>query len=49
VQDAPHAWGTAHLDFLHRHLPYTHGIPGERWPTILMNQINPGLVAASRR
>ena len=37
------AWGTAHLEFLRRHLPYRHGMPGGRWPTILMNRINPAL------
>jgi predicted transposase YbfD/YdcC len=41
------AWGAAHLDFLRRHLPYEHGVPGERWLTILMNRINPGLFAAA--
>jgi len=41
------AWGTAHLDFLRRHLPYAHGVPGERWLTILMNRINPALFAAA--
>jgi predicted transposase YbfD/YdcC len=41
------AWGTAHLGFLRRHLPYANGIPGERWLTILMNRINPGLFAAA--
>ena len=39
------AWGSAHLDFLRRHLPYEHGVPGERWLTILMNRINPALFA----
>ena len=24
------AWGAAHLDFLREHLPYAHGVPGER-------------------
>ena len=38
-------WGAAHLDFLRRHLPYEHGVPGERWLTILMNRINPALFA----
>jgi hypothetical protein len=33
------AWGAAHLDFLRRHLPYEHGVPGERWLTIRMNRI----------
>jgi predicted transposase YbfD/YdcC len=41
------AWGRAHLDFLRRHLPYEHGVPGERWLTILMNRINPTLFAAA--
>ena len=41
------AWGAAHLDFLRRHLPYEHGVPGERWLTILMNRINPGLFASA--
>ena len=41
------AWGAAHLDFLRRHLPYANGVPGERWLTILMNRINPGLFAAA--
>lgn len=40
-------WGAAHLDFLRRHLPYEHGVPGERWLTILMNRINPALFAAA--
>jgi predicted transposase YbfD/YdcC len=41
------AWGAAHLDFLRRHLPFEHGVPGERWLTILMNRINPALFAAA--
>jgi predicted transposase YbfD/YdcC len=41
------AWGAAHLDFLRRHLPYEHGVPGERWLTILMNRVNPALFAAA--
>jgi predicted transposase YbfD/YdcC len=41
------AWGASHLDFLRRHLPYAQGVPGERWLTILMNRINPGLFAAA--
>jgi predicted transposase YbfD/YdcC len=40
-------WGAAHLAFLRRHLPYENGVPGERWLTILMNRINPGLFAAA--
>lgn len=39
------AWGEAHLPFLRRYLPYEHGIPGERWLTILMNRIDPTLFA----
>lgn len=41
------AWGTAHLAFLRRFLPYNHGVPGERWLTILMNRINPAIFAAA--
>ena len=41
------AWGEAHLDFLRRHLPYTHGVPGGRWLTILMNRISPALFSAA--
>jgi len=41
------AWGAAHLDFLRLHLPYEHGVPGERWLTILMNRINPALFATA--
>jgi predicted transposase YbfD/YdcC len=41
------AWGAAHLGFLRQHLPYAHGVPGERWLTILMNRINPALFAAA--
>lgn len=41
------AWGEAHLDFLRRHLPYEHGVPGGRWLTILMNRINPALFSAA--
>lgn len=37
------AWGKAHLPFLRRFPPYHHGVPGERWLTILMNRIDPGL------
>lgn len=33
--------------FLRRYLPYEHGVPGERWLTILMNRINPHLFAAA--
>lgn len=41
------AWGAAHLPFLRRHLPYAHGVPGERWLTILMNRIDPALFSAA--
>ena len=41
------AWGAAHIDLLRRYLPYAHGVPGERWLTILMNRINPALFAAA--
>lgn len=37
------AWGEAHLDFLRQHLPFTHGVPGGCWLTILMNRISPAL------
>lgn len=45
--DAIANWGAAHLDFLRRHLPYAHGVPGGRWLTILMNRINPALFSAA--
>jgi len=41
------ARGVAHLDFLRRHLPCAHGVPGERWLTILMNRINPALFSTA--
>jgi predicted transposase YbfD/YdcC len=41
------AWGMAHLPFLRRFLPYHHGVPGERWLTILMNRIDPGLFSGA--
>jgi hypothetical protein len=41
------AWGDAHLDFLRQHLPFTHGVPGGRWLTILMNRISPELFQAA--
>lgn len=41
------AWGATHLDFLRKHLPYEHGVPGERWLTILMNRIDPALFSAA--
>ena len=45
--DATADWGEAHLDFLRQHLPYTNGVPGGRWLTILMNRINPTLFSAA--
>ena len=41
------AWGEANLAFLRRYLPYTHGAPGGRWLTLLMNRINPALFSAA--
>jgi len=41
------AWGEAHIDFLRRHLPFTHGVPGGRWLTILMNRVSPELFQAA--
>lgn len=43
--DSIAAWGKAHLAFLREHLPFEHGVPGERWLTILMNRIPPALFA----
>jgi predicted transposase YbfD/YdcC len=40
-------WGEAHLAFLRRFLPYHHGVPGERWLTILMNRIDPALFSSA--
>lgn len=40
-------WGEAHLAFLRRFLPYYHGVPKDRWLTILMNRINPALFSAA--
>jgi predicted transposase YbfD/YdcC len=40
------AWGEAHLPFLRTILPYHHGVPGDRWLTILMNRLDPGLFSA---
>ena len=45
--DAIADWGKAHVDFLRQHLPYTNGVPGGRWLTILMNRINPALFSAA--
>jgi len=41
------AWGKAHLAFLRRFLPYHHGVPGERWLTILMNRLDPTLFSSA--
>ncbi len=41
------AWGETHPDFLRRHLPCANGLPSGRWPTILMNRINPALFSAA--
>ncbi len=41
------AWGEAHLPFLRRFLPFEHGVPGERWLTILMNRVDPALFSAA--
>ncbi len=40
-------WGEERIDFLRRYLPYEHGVPCGRWPTILMNRIEPALFAAA--
>lgn len=45
--DAIADWGAAHVDFLRRHLPYHHGVPGGRWLSILMNRIDPALFSAA--
>jgi predicted transposase YbfD/YdcC len=45
--DAIADWGAAHQDFLRRHLPFRHGVPGGRWLTILMNRVNPALFSAA--
>ncbi len=39
--------GRSASGFLRRHLPYHHGVPGERWLTILMNRIDPALFSAA--
>lgn len=41
------AWGEAHIDFLRQHLPFTHGVPGGRRLTILMNRVSPELFQAA--
>ena len=39
-------WGSAHLEFLRRFLPFDWGVPSGRWLNIMMNRIDPGLFAA---
>lgn len=41
------AWGAAHVGVLREHLPCAHGVPGERWLTIVMNRVNPALSSAA--
>lgn len=41
------AWGKKHVSFLRGYLPYHNGVPGGRWLTLLMNRINPALLAAA--
>ncbi len=43
--DAVASWGEAHLAVLRRYRPFHHGVPGERWLTLLMNRIDPDLFA----
>jgi predicted transposase YbfD/YdcC len=44
--DAISDWGSAHLEFLRRFLPFDWGVPSGRWLNIVMNRINPDLFAA---
>jgi len=39
-------WGSAHLEFLRRFLPFEWGIPSGRWLNIVMNRIDPDVFAA---
>jgi predicted transposase YbfD/YdcC len=39
-------WGSAHLGFLRRFLPFDWGVPSGRWLNIVMNRIDPDLFAA---
>lgn len=39
-------WGSAHLKFLRRFLPFDWGVPSGRWLNIMMNRIDPDLFAA---
>ena len=40
-------WGTAHLGFLRRYLPFHHGVPCGRWLNLLMNRIDPSFFSAA--
>jgi predicted transposase YbfD/YdcC len=44
--DAISDWGTKHLKFLQRFLPFDWGVPSGRWLNIMMNRIDPDLFAA---
>ncbi len=44
--DAISDWGSAHLEFLQRFLPFDWGVPSGRWLNIMMNRIDPDLFAA---
>ena len=44
--DAISDWGSAHLEFLRRFLPFDWGVPSGRWLNIMMNRIDPDLFAA---
>src|SRR5271165_5805966 len=44
--DAISDWGSAHLEFLRRFLPFDWGVPSGRWVNIMMNRIDPDLFAA---
>ena len=44
--DAISDWGSAHLEFLRRFLPFDWGVPSGRWLNIVMNRIDPDLFAA---
>ena len=45
--DAIAEWGDTHLRVLRRHGAYHHGVPSERWLTLLKNRIPPSLFAAA--
>jgi predicted transposase YbfD/YdcC len=44
--DAISDWGSAHLEFLRRFLPFDWGVPSGRWLNIVMNRIDPDLFSA---